>query len=65
LLALVSRLVALADSRVEASALLDLCAAPPVARKFGFSQDDLERLHDLVLRAGVRWGFDAAHRRRF
>ncbi len=65
LLALVSRLVALADSRVGASALLDLCAAPPVARKFGFSSDDLERLHDLVHRAGVRWGLDAAHRSRF
>jgi exodeoxyribonuclease V gamma subunit len=65
LLALVSRLVALAESRVEASALLDLCAAAPVARKFHFSQDDLERLHDLVPRAGVRWGFDADHRRRF
>ena len=38
---------------------------PPGARKFRFSQDDLERLHDLVPRAGVRWGFDAAHRRRF
>jgi exodeoxyribonuclease V gamma subunit len=65
LLAIVSRLVALADSRVGASALLDLCAAPPVARKFGFSTDDQERLRDLVPRAGVRWGFDAAHRRRF
>jgi exodeoxyribonuclease V gamma subunit len=65
LLALVSRLVALAQSRVEASALLDLCAATPVARKFRFSQDDLERLHDLVPRAGVRWGLDADHRRRF
>jgi exodeoxyribonuclease V gamma subunit len=65
LLALISRLVALADSRAGVSALLDLCAAPPVARKFGFSQDDLERLHDLVPRAGVRWGFDATHRRRF
>jgi exodeoxyribonuclease V gamma subunit len=65
LLALVSRLVALAESRVGSSALLDLCAAPPVARKFSFSQDDLERLHDLVARAGVRWGFDAAHRSRF
>ena len=65
LLALVSRLVALADSRVEASTLLDLCAAPPVARRFGFSTDDLERLRDLVPRAGVRWGFDAVHRHRF
>ncbi|HJV14276.1 MAG TPA: exodeoxyribonuclease V subunit gamma [Propionibacteriaceae bacterium] len=65
LLALVSRLVALADSRVGSSALLDLCATPPVARKFGFSQDHLERLHDLVPRAGVRWGLDAAHRGRF
>jgi exodeoxyribonuclease V gamma subunit len=36
-----------------------------VARKFGFSTDDLERLHDLVPRAGVRWGLDAAHRSRF
>jgi exodeoxyribonuclease V gamma subunit len=65
LLALVSRLVALADSRVGSSALLDLCAASPVARKFSFSQDDLERLRDLVPRAGVRWGFDTAHRSRF
>ncbi len=65
LLALISRLVALADSRVGASALLDLCATPPVARRFGFSPDDLERLHDLVHRAGVRWGLDAAHRSRF
>jgi exodeoxyribonuclease V gamma subunit len=65
LLALISRLVALADSRVEASALLDLCGAAPVAWKFGFSTDDLERLQDLVPRAGVRWGFDTAHRSRF
>jgi exodeoxyribonuclease V gamma subunit len=65
LLALISRLVALADSRVEASALLDLCAAAPVARRFGFSNDDLERLRDLVPRAGVRWGLDTAHRSRF
>ena len=52
---------------MEASALLDLCAAPPVAWKFGFSQDDLDRLHDLVpvpvfagdstrlIAAGSRW----------
>ncbi len=65
LLALVSRLVALAESRVEASVVLDLCASAPVARKFGFSTDDLERLHDLVSRSGVRWGLDVQHRARF
>ncbi len=65
LLALVSRLVALAESRVEASAVLDICASAPVARKFGFSTDDLERLHDLVSRSGVRWGLDVEHRDRY
>ena len=62
LLSTVSRLVALADSRMEASTLLDFCSTPPVARKFGFSTEDLDRLHDLVPRAGVRWGLDAEHR---
>ncbi len=65
LLALVSRLVALAESRVEASAVLDICASAPVARKFAFSTDDLERLRDLVSRSGVRWGLDVEHRARF
>ena len=48
LLALLTTLVGLAESRMEASALLDLCSAAPVARKFGFGVDDLERLHELV-----------------
>jgi exodeoxyribonuclease V gamma subunit len=64
LLSTVSRLVALADSRMEASALLDLCSWSPVARKFTFSADDIDRLHDLVPRSGVRWGLDAEHRAR-
>jgi exodeoxyribonuclease V gamma subunit len=65
LLSTVSRLVALADSRMEASALLDFCSSPPVARKFSFSADDIDRLHDLVPRSGVRWGLDAGHRVRY
>lgn len=65
LLALVSQLIALAESRVEASAVLDICASAPVARQFGFSTDDLDRLHDLVGRSGVRWGLDPTHRARF
>jgi exodeoxyribonuclease V gamma subunit len=62
LLSTISRLVALADSRMEASALLDFCSSPPVARKFSFSADEIDRLHDLVPRSGVRWGLDAEHR---
>ena len=62
LLSALSRLLVLAESRMEASAFLDFCALGPVARKFGFSADDLQRLHELVPRSGVRWGFDAGHR---
>jgi len=65
LLSVLSRLVSLAESRMEASVLLDFCTSAPVARKFGFSTDDLERLQELVAKSGVRWGLDAHHRRRF
>jgi exodeoxyribonuclease V gamma subunit len=65
LLSALSRLLVLAESRMEASAFLDFCALGPVARKFGFSADDLQRLHELVPRSGVRWGFDAGHRERY
>jgi exodeoxyribonuclease V gamma subunit len=65
LLSALSRVLALVDSRMEASALLDLCAFPPVACQFGFTEDDLERLQDLVSRSGVRWGLDVEHRANF
>lgn len=52
----------LPDSRVEASTLLELCAHPAVARRFGFSADSRERLAELVTDAGVRWGLSPAHR---
>ena len=64
-LAVLERVLALADSRMSAADLLDLCAAPPVAARFGFSTDDLERLRELVVAAGVRWGLDPAHRQRY
>ena len=43
--------------------VLDLVAAGPVRRRFGLDGDDLDRLRDLVTRAGVRWGLSAPHRR--
>ncbi|HET7476532.1 MAG TPA: exodeoxyribonuclease V subunit gamma [Dermatophilaceae bacterium] len=65
LLAVLGRILSLVDSRMKASALLDLIASAPVARRFGLSEDDLIKVHDLVGRSGVRWGLDAEHRRRF
>ena len=63
LLSVLSQVLDLADSRMTASSLLDLAAYPPVARKFGFTEDDTSRLASLVTQAGVRWGLDAPHRR--
>ena len=61
-LSVLSRLLEFADSRVTASEVLDLAALPPVVRRFGFKDDELELVADWVRRAGVRWGLDAAAR---
>ncbi|WP_240615971.1 exodeoxyribonuclease V subunit gamma [Nakamurella deserti] len=65
LLATVARLLELADARITASQLLDLAAWPPVRRRFGFSDDDLETITRWTADSGVRWGLDAAHRQPF
>lgn len=65
LLGTLHTLLTLGDSRAGSSELLDLCADPPVARRFGFTEAQLDRLRDLVPRAGVRWGLDRRHRERF
>ncbi|WP_033337624.1 exodeoxyribonuclease V subunit gamma [Catenuloplanes japonicus] len=59
------RLLALAHSRVTAAEVLDLIAEPPVRRRFALDDDDLDRLRDLVVRSGVRWGLDPEHRARY
>ena len=63
LLAVLTSVLALTGGRLEASAVLDLCAQPPVARRFSFTADDLDRLAQLVSASGVRWGLDAPHRK--
>ena len=61
-LAAVTDLLALASSRVTASQVLDLAAAAPIRRRFGFDDDDLARITEWVGAAGIRWGLDGAHR---
>src|SRR3712207_2237041 len=65
LLDTVAALLDLAQSRVTASQVLDLAATPGVRRRFGFTDDDLERIRDWVARSGVRWGIDVSTRRPF
>jgi exodeoxyribonuclease V gamma subunit len=62
LLAVAGTLVELAGGRATATEVLDLAAAQPVRRRFGFTDDDLAQLALWVEEASIRWGFDAEHR---
>lgn len=65
LLDVVAQLLELAAARSTASQLLDLLGAPAVRLRFRLDADDLDRITDLVVRSGVRWGLDAGHRAPF
>ena len=62
LLGVAEQLLAVAGSRAQASLVLDLAQHPPVRRRFGFSDDDLDAMTTWTRESGVRWGFDAEHR---
>lgn len=64
-LGVIQRLLALADGRAEATEILDLAASAPVRRRFGFTDDDLDEMTRWVDETGVRWAFDAEHRKPF
>ncbi len=65
LLGVVGQLLAIAGGRAEGSRILDLLAADPVRRRFGFSENDLETITGWVDKAGIRWSFDQQHRSEF
>lgn len=62
LLATVATLLRLADGRVTASEVLDLATTEPVARRFGFTDDDVETLRTWTVTAGARWGLGERQR---
>lgn len=62
LLGLAATVVDLTTARLTATEVLDLAAAPPVRARFGFTDDQLERITDWVRAAQIRWGQDAEHR---
>lgn len=59
----VAELIALVDSRLTATQVLGFAALPPVRRRFGFADRDLETLTAWIEATGTRWGLDADHRR--
>jgi exodeoxyribonuclease V gamma subunit len=63
LLAVLAQLLELGTARITAAQVLDLAGSPAVRQRFGFDDDQVERLRSWVVRAGVRWGLDRAHRR--
>ncbi len=65
LLAVAGSLLELSGGRVTAADVLDLAATEPCRRRFGLTDDDLDRVSRWVARAGVRWGLDAESRGAF
>jgi exodeoxyribonuclease V gamma subunit len=65
LLSVASDLLELAGGRVTASDVLDLAASEPVRRRFGLTDDELDRVSRWVSRSGVRWGLDEQSRAAF
>ena len=62
LLAVSVALLDLASGRAEARDVLDLVALDPVRRRFGFTDDHLERLAAWVDQSGIKWALDADRR---
>ena len=62
LLGVAAQLLDLAGGRTTASRVLDLVQAPPVRRRFAFTDDDLDTITAWVRESGIRWGLDQEHR---
>lgn len=63
-LTVLAELLDLYSQRATSVDLLDFCQLPPVAHRFGFGTDEIERLRELIIDSEIRWGVDAEQRRR-
>jgi exodeoxyribonuclease V gamma subunit len=60
----IDRAMNLTTQRLTGPELLDLFALPPVQRRFGLHDDDMDTLKEWIQTTGIRWGIDAADRER-
>jgi len=62
-LRVLDQLLELPQSRLPVSEIIDLLEVPAVQARFGLAAADIPLLHQWILEAGIRWGFDADQRR--
>ncbi len=65
LLGVAAQLVELVRGRLSATQVLDLAAAESVRARFGFGDDQIDRITHWVGESGIRWGYDAEQRADF
>lgn len=58
------RILDLVGARLTATEVLDVVALPAVTERFGITATDIDTISNWVAEAGIRWGIDAAHRKR-
>jgi exodeoxyribonuclease V gamma subunit len=64
-LGVVAQLLELPSARLTASQVLDLADTEPVRRRFGWGEEELARIQDWIIDAGIHWGLDGPHRAGF
>ncbi len=60
----VVKLIALYGSRLTAPQLFDLIASPPVSRRFGLDDRELDKVRRWIEGTRIRWGMDEGDRRK-
>ena len=59
------QLLTVATSRFTASDVFDLLQQPILARRFGMTPGDLDRIRDWITKSGIRWALDGRHRAQY
>lgn len=65
ILTAIPMIFALLGGRVTTRQIMDLLSLAPVARRFGLQDEDLDRIQDEILSAGIRWGVNGKARAGF
>ena len=56
------KILKLPNSRFTSEDIFDIISSEPVANKFKFSKDDIEKMYDLISNANISWGKNQENR---